>query len=130
MILIAAVDSAWAIGKGGRLLVKIPRDQKLFLEETLGKTVIMGRKTFLDLPGQQPLYGRRNIVLSRSPEFAPKGVTVCHSVGEVLREVRELPRDEVFVCGRMRTARKSQRLTTSMTVIAFSRIWIGIRNGN
>lgn len=99
MILIAAVDSAWAIGKGGRLLVKIPRDQKLFLEETLGKTVIMGRKTFLDLPGQQPLYGRRNIVLSRSPEFAPKGVTVCHSIGEVLREVRELPRDEVFVCG-------------------------------
>ena len=99
MILIAAVDSAWAIGKGGRLLVKIPRDKKLFLEETLGKTVIMGRKTFLDLPGQQPLYGRRNIVLSRSPEFAPKGVTVCHSIGEVLREVRELPRDEVFVCG-------------------------------
>ena len=53
----------------------------------------------MDLPGQQPLYGRRNIVLSRSPEFAPKGVTVCHSIGEVLREVRELPRDEVFVCG-------------------------------
>lgn len=99
MILIAAVDSAWAIGKGGRLLVKIPRDQKLFLEETLGRTVIMGRKTFLDLPGQQPLYGRRNIVLSRNPEFAPKGVTVCHSIEEVLREVRELPRDEVFVCG-------------------------------
>ena len=46
MILIAAVDSAWAIGKGGRLLVKIPRDQKLFLEETLGKTVIMGGKLF------------------------------------------------------------------------------------
>ena len=82
MILIAAVDSAWAIGKGGRLLVKIPRDQKLFLEETLGKTVIMGRKTFLDLPG-----------------FAQEGVTVCHSIGEVLREVRELPKDEVFVCG-------------------------------
>ena len=61
MILIAAVDSAWAIGKGGRLLVKIPRDQKLFLEETLGKTVIMGRKTFLDLPGQQPLYGVRSL---------------------------------------------------------------------
>lgn len=99
MILIAAVDSAWAIGKGGRLLVKIPRDQKLFLEETLGRTVIMGRKTFLDLPGQQPLYGRRNIVLSRNPEFAPKGVTVCHSIEEVLREVRELPGDEVFVCG-------------------------------
>ena len=55
MILIAAVDRAWAIGKGGKLLVKIPRDQQLFLEETLGKTVIMGRKTFLDLPRQQPL---------------------------------------------------------------------------
>jgi len=38
-------------------------------------------------------------VLSRNPEFAPKGVTVCHSIEEVLREVRELPGDEVFVCG-------------------------------
>lgn len=99
MILIAAVDRAWAIGKGGRLLVKIPRDQRLFLRETLGKTVIMGRKTFLDLPGQQPLYGRHNIVLSRNLSFKPKGVTVCRNIEEVLQKVRTLPRDQVFVCG-------------------------------
>ena len=46
MNLIAAVDKNWAIGNRGKLLVTIPADQKLFREETAGKVVVMGRKTF------------------------------------------------------------------------------------
>ena len=45
MNLIAAVDKNWAIGKKGKLLVSIPGDQKLFREETMGKVIVMGRKT-------------------------------------------------------------------------------------
>lgn len=99
MKLIAAVDQNWAIGKNGRLLVKIPKDQRLFMEETMGKTLIMGRKTFEDLPGGQPLYGRRHIVLSRDPNFAPRHVTVCRSEREALELLQGIPDAELCLCG-------------------------------
>ena len=99
MRLIAAVDQNWAIGKNGQLLVKIPKDQRLFMEETMGKTLIMGRKTFEDLPGGQPLYGRRHIVLSRDPNFAPRNVTVCRSEREALELLQGIPDAELCLCG-------------------------------
>ena len=80
MIYIAAVDSHWAIGQKGQLLVTIPQDQKRFRDMTLGKVIVMGRKTLDTLPGGQPLYGRRNVILSRDPEYRVKGADVCHSV--------------------------------------------------
>ena len=55
MNLIAAVDRNWGIGKNGRLLAAIPQDQRLFRDETLGKVVVMGRKTLETFPGGQPL---------------------------------------------------------------------------
>lgn len=45
MQLIAAVDKNWAIGRKGQMLVTIPADQKMFRQETMGKVVVMGRKT-------------------------------------------------------------------------------------
>lgn len=99
MNMIVAVDKNWAIGKDNHLLVSIPKDQKLFREETLGKVVIMGRKTLESLPGGQPLYGRTNIVLSRDPEFQVKGATVCRSVEEVLEAVKVYNPEDVFVAG-------------------------------
>lgn len=99
MKLIALADRGWTIGKGGDLLVRIPMDRKYFLDETLGKTVVMGRKTFEGLPGQQPLYGRRNIVLSRDPSFSPKGVMTARSLGEALDFLRNIPDDEIYVIG-------------------------------
>jgi len=102
MNLIAAVDRNWAIGKEGHLLVSIPADQKLFRDETLGKTVIMGRKTLESLPGGQPLYGRTTIVLSENKEYKVKGATVCHSVEEVLEAIRDTDTKDVFVAGGQR----------------------------
>ncbi len=63
MNLIVAVDKNWSIGNQGQLLVNIPEDKRMFREETLGKVIIMGRKTLESFPGKQPLYGRTNIVL-------------------------------------------------------------------
>ena len=45
MRMVALTDRKWAIGKGGDLLVRIPKDHQLFLQETLGCHVVMGRKT-------------------------------------------------------------------------------------
>ena len=69
MNLIAAVDRNWAIGKAGRELVNIPEDKKFFREETTGKVIVMGRKTFESLPGAMALAGRTNIVLSEKKNW-------------------------------------------------------------
>lgn len=99
MNLIAAVDRNWAIGRGGKLLVSIPEDQKLFREETMGKVVVMGRKTLESLPGGQPLYERTTIVLTRNPEYHAKGAVVCHSTEEALEELKNYPSEDVFIAG-------------------------------
>lgn len=101
MNIIAAVDRNWAIGMQGDLLVSIPYDKKLFREETLGKTIIMGRKTFESLPGKQPLYHRRNIVLSRDKNFYHKDIIVLHSLEEVLNYIRKenLIYHDIFIIG-------------------------------
>ena len=65
MELIVAVDRAGGIGKNGGMLYSLPEDLKRFKEITMGKTLLMGRATFFSLPGQKPLPGRVNCVLSR-----------------------------------------------------------------
>ena len=62
---IVACDREGGIGKDGKLLVRLPSDMKYFRQQTLGKTVIMGRSTLESFPGGKPLPDRRNIVLSR-----------------------------------------------------------------
>ena len=84
MNLIVAVDRNWGIGKNGRLLVSIPEDQRLFREETLGKVVIMGRKTLESLPGGKPLHGRTTLVLCRRQVYEVKGARCFSDVESVL----------------------------------------------
>ncbi len=99
MNLIVAVDKNWSIGNQGQLLVSIPEDKKLFREETMGKVIVMGRKTLESLPGKQPLYGRTNIVLTRNPDYKVKGAVVCHSLSEVLEELGRYPEEDCFIIG-------------------------------
>ena len=99
MRLIAAVDSNWAIGYRGKLLVSIPADQKFFRSTTTGGTVIMGRKTLEDLPGASPLKNRRNIVLTQDPTYSAKGAEVVHSVEEALDLVKDEDPETVFCIG-------------------------------
>lgn len=99
MNLIVAVDKNWAIGKDGRLLVNIPADQQMFRSETTGKTVVMGRKTLESLPGQQPLGGRENIILSRDPGFKVKNAIVCGSFEETAELLKTRRSQDVFIIG-------------------------------
>lgn len=101
MNIIVAVDKKWGIGNKGKLLVSIPRDKKLFREETTGKVIIMGHNTLLSLPGSQPLAGRENIVLSRDKSLSIKGATVLNSVDACMDYLKKnnIKDSDVFVIG-------------------------------
>ena len=81
MELIVAVYEDWGIGRDGTQPVALSADRKFFREMTRGATVIAGRKTVADFPGQKPLPGRMNIVLTKQDMEIP-GFTVCHSPQE------------------------------------------------
>ena len=101
MNIIVSVDKKWGIGNKGKLLVSIPKDMKLFREETIGKVIIMGHNTLLSLPGSQPLAGRENIVLSKDKNLKIKGATVVNSLESCLEYLREnnINDEDVFVIG-------------------------------
>ena len=66
---------------------RVPADSKFFKEQTMGCPIIMGRSSFEALG--RPLPGRVNIVLSRSPNFQPEGVTVARSLTEAFKLAEE-----------------------------------------
>lgn len=99
MNIIVAVDENWAIGYRGDPLVRIPADHKMFRNETIGKVVVLGRKTMDTFPGGLPLAGRTNIVLTRNPEYQVKDAIVVHSVEELLAELKNYDTKDVYVIG-------------------------------
>ncbi|MES2753063.1 MAG: dihydrofolate reductase [Pseudomonadota bacterium] len=70
------------IGRDGKLPWHLPADLKRFKAQTLGRAMIMGRKTFESFPA--PLPGRRHIVLTRDRDWHAAGAEVVHSVAEAL----------------------------------------------
>lgn len=99
MNLIVAVDENWAIGNKGDLLVRIPADHKNFRNETIGKVVVLGRKTLETFPQQQPLGKRTNIILSRDPEYKVNDAIVLHSIEELLEELKNYEDKDVYIIG-------------------------------
>lgn len=99
MKIIAAVDRNWGIGQSGRLLVSIPNDQKHFREETIGKVVVLGRRTLQTFPQGLPLQGRTNLILSKDRDYRVKGATVLHSIEALLRELEKYPPGDVYCIG-------------------------------
>jgi dihydrofolate reductase len=74
-----------AIGRDGGLPWRLPTDLKRFRELTWGSTVLMGRRTFESLPDAfRPLPGRRNIVLSADPAYAPRDAEVMRDLDSAL----------------------------------------------
>ena len=96
MELIVAVYGDWGIGKNGTQPVALSADRKFFRETTRGATVIVGRRTVEDFPGQKPLPGRENVVLTRGNPELP-GFTVCHSPEEAAELTKNAQR--VMVIG-------------------------------
>ncbi len=97
---IVAVDSNWAIGNKGQLLVSIPADQKdNFRRRTLEKTIIYGRKTLETFPQKIVLPKRRNIILSTKPDYEVRNAEVAHNKEELFELIKDEDPDDVFIIG-------------------------------
>lgn len=94
--LIAAMADDRAIGIDNRLPWKLPADMKWFRQHTLGKPIVMGRKTFESFGGK-PLPQRTNIVISRDKDYQAEGAVVVHSIEEAIAAAGEV--DEVMIIG-------------------------------
>ncbi|OHT22264.1 MULTISPECIES: dihydrofolate reductase [Edaphosphingomonas] len=91
---VARADNG-VIGRDGRLPWRLPEDLKRFKAMTMGKPMVMGRKTFESFP--KPLPGRRHIVLTRDPAWAADGAEVAHSVDQAIALAGDV--EEVAVIG-------------------------------
>jgi dihydrofolate reductase len=92
--LIAAVDEQGGLGQNNKLLCHLPADLKHFKELTIGKPIIMGRKTFLSIGRTLP--GRLNIILSRTINSI-EGAVVVKSLAEALNITQDV--QEIMVIG-------------------------------
>jgi dihydrofolate reductase len=86
--LIAAIGENSVIGSDGQIPWRLPTDFVHFKRTTLGKPLIMGRKTFESIG--RPLPGRTNIVVTRQAGYAPDSVIVCHSLAEALERAQQI----------------------------------------
>ena len=99
MKIIVAADRNWGIGKDNKLLVSIPADMRMFRQETMGKVVVMGRKTLESFPDGRPLKDRVNIVMTRNPDFQAKGVIAVHSLDELWKVLEDIPPENIYCIG-------------------------------
>lgn len=95
MNLIVAADKNFAIGKNGDIPWHISADMKYFRSVTVGKSIIMGRKTLESFPESKPLPKRKNIVLSRDKSLKIEGAVTVSSIEEAVAEAG----DDCFVIG-------------------------------
>ena len=87
IVIVAAVAENGVIGRGGTMPWRLKSDMRHFRALTMGKPVVMGRKTYLSL-WLKPLPGRTNIAVSRDPAFTAPGVLVAPSLQAALEAAR------------------------------------------
>ncbi|MCO5342440.1 type 3 dihydrofolate reductase [Aeromonas veronii] len=95
--MIAAMAHDRVIGKDNQMPWHLPADLAHFKRVTLGKPVLMGRKTFESIG--RPLPGRRNLVISRNPGYQAEGIEVVSSVEAALALLAGSSVEELMVIG-------------------------------
>jgi len=99
--IVVAVSRNGIIGREGDMPWRLSSDLKRFKAMTLGKPVIMGRKTFQSIG--KPLPGRPNVIITRDTDFAAEGITVVHSLDEAIEVASRLAKesnvDEICILG-------------------------------
>lgn len=91
ILAVVAMDEGRVIGRENSLPWRIPEDMKRVSSLTTGHTVLMGRKTYESLPPKfRPLPNRRNIVVTRNPDFDPgsDAVEICSDPAAFLKSCR------------------------------------------
>jgi len=101
LVLVVAVGRNGVIGGEGRLPWRLPSDLKRFKAVTMGKPMLMGRKTYAAIG--RPLPGRETIVLTRDPVFTAEGIHVARTLDEGLQIAsdcaRKMDASEIVVAG-------------------------------
>lgn len=95
--LIVAVARNGVIGRDGGLPWRLSNDLRYFKSKTMGKPIIMGRKTYQSIG--RPLPGRPNIVVSRNPDFSAEGTDVRPSLDEAVQLASTMTSDEAMIIG-------------------------------
>ena len=96
--MVVAMDKNRLIGADNGLPWRLPDDMQWFVQQTMGKPVIMGRTTYESIPAKfRPLKGRHNIVLTRDRNYKAPGATVVHSVEDALASAGDV--EEVIIGG-------------------------------
>lgn len=95
--IIVAVGNNNVIGVDNALPWHLPADLKYFKAKTIGKPVIMGRKSYESIG--RPLPGRTNIVISRNPEFQNSGLKIARSISDAFLLAQQENPEEIFVIG-------------------------------
>lgn len=94
--LIAAMTDDGIIGSQNRMPWHLPSDMKWFRQHTLGKPIVMGRRTFESF-GAKPLPQRHNIVVTRDRGYQAGGITVAHDIESALQAAT--PAGELMIIG-------------------------------
>lgn len=124
LLIVAAVARNRVIGADNRLLWRLSSDLKRFKALTLGKPLVMGRKTFQSIG--RPLPGRETIVVTRDPGFRAEGVLVAHGLETALAlaEARAsaMGADAIVIAGGgelyAQTLRRADRLAVTEVALA------------
>ena len=98
--IIAAMGKNREIGYQNELLWRLPNDMKFFRAMTMGKPILVGRKTFESFGGK-PLPGRTNIVITQDKTYQREGALIVHSIDEALDrgKAAAVPDDEIMIIG-------------------------------
>lgn len=94
--LLVAHDPDHVIGLNNDLPWHVPEDLAYFKKMSMGKGMVMGRKTYESIG--RPLPGRLNIVVTRNQDFSADGIVVVHDLNEAIEKAREYA-DEVMIIG-------------------------------
>ncbi|USK58486.1 dihydrofolate reductase [Peribacillus asahii] len=94
--LIVAMDQKRVIGKDNQLPWYLPADLQYFKKVTMGKPIIMGRKTFESIGRVLP--GRENIIVTRNQSYTNSDCTILHTIDEI-KQYADQSEQEVFVIG-------------------------------
>jgi dihydrofolate reductase len=118
IVLIAAVAENGVIGRGNALPWRLKSDMQHFRALTMGKPVVMGRKTYVSIG--KPLKGRTTIVVSRDPAFASPGIVAAQSLDAALAAARDdaLCRnvDTIVVAGGAEIYARAMPLATQLAI--------------
>ncbi|WP_239372663.1 dihydrofolate reductase [Snodgrassella gandavensis] len=109
--LVAALADNNCIGENNRIPWHVPEDFEFFKNYTMGKPVVMGRKTWESLP-KKPLPGRPNYVISRQQEQQFSGAILCHSIEEAIQQLADCP--EIIIMGGAQIYAQAMPLATDL----------------